>query len=57
MGITNDFSDESILQLQHIPNKVLDIDKIGRHDITDWEIFTIDGKDTKDLDEALSCKV
>ena len=57
MGITNDFSDESILQLQHIPNKVLDTDKIGRHDITDWEIFTIDGKDTKDIDDALSCKV
>ena len=57
MGITNDFSDESILQLQHIPNKVLDTDRIGRHDITDWEIFTIDGKDTKDIDDALSCKV
>ena len=57
MGITNDFSDESIMQLQHIPNKVLDMDKIGRHDITDWEIFTIDGKDTKDIDDALSCKV
>ena len=57
MGITNDFSDESILQLQHIPNKVLDTDRIGRHDITGWEIFTIDGKDTKDIDDALSCKV
>ncbi len=57
LGITNDFSDESMLQLQHIPDHVLDIDRIGRHDITDWEVFTIDGKDTKDIDDALSCKV
>lgn len=54
-GIDNDFSKESLEQLEHIPNTVRDIDRIGREDLTDWEIFTIDGIDTKDMDDAISC--
>lgn len=55
-GINDQFSNESLEQVKTIPQRVLDIDKIGRHDLTDWEIFTIDGEDTKDIDDALSCK-
>lgn len=56
-GISDKFSDESLEQVKKTPTKVLDSDRIGRHDLTDWEIFTIDGEDTKDIDDALSCKV
>ena len=55
-GIDDQFSDASIEQLQYIPSSVLDKDKIGREDLTDWKIFTIDGADTKDIDDALSCR-
>ena len=40
--------------MDDIPTHVLDIDKIGRMDFTEKEIFTIDGKDAKDLDDAVS---
>lgn len=56
-GIDDQFSKEAIEQVKNIPMSVRDIDKIGRSDLTDWEIFTIDGDDTKDIDDALSCKI
>ena len=55
-GIDDQFSKDSLEQVSYIPKSVLDSDKIGRMDLTDWEIFTIDGEDTKDIDDALSCK-
>jgi len=55
-GIETEFSDESLRELEYIPDTVRDMDKIGRMDLTDWEIFTIDGDDTKDIDDALSLK-
>ena len=54
-GVDNDFSQEAIAQLDYIPDKLRDTDRIGREDLTDWEIFTIDGADTKDMDDAISC--
>ncbi len=56
-GIDDQFSKESIEQVKNIPQSVRESDKIGRSDLTSWEIFTIDGEDTKDIDDALSCKV
>ena len=56
-GVDNEFSEESIKQLESIPDTIRDIDMIGREDLTDWEIFTIDGEDTKDMDDAISCTV
>lgn len=56
-GIDDVFSDESLEQVKRIPQKVLATDKIGRVDLTDREIFTIDGADTKDIDDALSCRI
>lgn len=55
-GINDQFSKESLEQVKSIPQSVRDIDKIGREDLTDWEIFTIDGEDTKDIDDAVSIK-
>ena len=56
-GVDNDFSEESLKQLEQIPNVVRDIDRIGREDFTNWTIFTIDGEDTKDMDDAISCTI
>lgn len=53
-GIDDSFSEESLEQLKYIPASVREKDKIGCVDFTDWDIFTIDGKDTKDMDDAIS---
>ena len=55
-GIDDSFSEESLKQLEHIPYSVREEDKVGSVDFTKWETFTIDGKDTKDMDDALSIK-
>lgn len=55
-GIFLDFSEETKLELKSIPDHVLDNEKIGRRDLTDEVIFTIDGDDTKDIDDAISIK-
>ena len=55
-GMDDDFSEESLQQVKDTPTKVLPMDKVGREDYTDEETFTIDGVDTKDMDDALSCK-
>ena len=54
-GMDNDFSNESLEQVNWIPAEVLVKDRIGRSDFTAMETFTIDGKDTKDMDDAISC--
>ncbi len=53
-GIELDFSEDVKKELLNIPEKVLDKDKIGRTDLTKEVIFTIDGDDTKDIDDAIS---
>lgn len=49
-----DFREETIEELNAIPTEVLDRDYIGRKDLTDKVIFTIDGINTKDIDDAIS---
>ena len=56
-GMPEGFSDESLKQLEYIPNVVNDCDKAGRYDFTDWEIFSIDGADTKDKDDCISLQI
>lgn len=48
------FSDEAMAQADAMPTEVLDTDRVGRKDLTDKVIFTIDGADTKDIDDAIS---
>ena len=50
------FSDEVLDELKDIPEEVKPEDKIGRKDLTNDVIFTIDGDDTKDIDDAISIK-
>ena len=50
------FSDEIIAATESIPNEVSDNDLQGRVDLRSQVIFTIDGDDTKDIDDAISIK-
>ena len=56
-GLSDEFSNDTLKEVENIPDTVLDTDKIGRLDLTNEEIFTIDGDDTKDIDDAVSCKI
>lgn len=56
-GMPQGFSEASIKQLESIPDRVYENEKVGREDYTDLEIFTIDGADTKDKDDAVSLRI
>ena len=56
-GVPISFNGRSKSLLKSIPNYVRDIDKIGREDLTQEEIFTIDGIDTKDMDDGVGIKI
>lgn len=53
-GINNVFPDEVISQLSDIPSVVVESEFKNRRDLRDEVIFTIDGADTKDIDDAVS---
>ena len=53
-NIYEEFSSKALEQTDNIPTEVNDKDLIGRTDLTDKMIFTIDGDDTKDIDDAIS---
>ena len=55
-GIYEDFGEEVEKELKDIPNEVSDKELVGRKDLTNFVIFTIDGDDTKDIDDAISIK-
>lgn len=50
------FSDEVLKYVMDLPSTVTDSDLEGRKDLRDQVIFTIDGDDTKDIDDAISIK-
>ena len=52
--IKYEFDKDVIKQLDSIPEEVSVSDKKGRKDLTEEVIFTIDGDDTKDIDDAIS---
>ena len=53
-GINNEFSAEVLHELDKIPNEVDPSELVNRKDLTNEIIFTIDGADTKDIDDAIS---
>ncbi|MBQ8659339.1 MAG: VacB/RNase II family 3'-5' exoribonuclease [Bacilli bacterium] len=53
-GIQIEFSKEALEEADNIPTEVLKEEKIGRLDLTNKLIFTIDGAETKDRDDAIS---
>lgn len=55
-GIYEEFSKKAMEQTDAIPSVVSDNELKGRTDLTNEVIFTIDGDDTKDIDDAISYK-
>ena len=50
------FRDEVIDAVENIPMEIKESELQGREDLRDKMIFTIDGDDTKDIDDAISIK-
>ena len=55
-GFFTNFSEAVMEELKLIPNQVSEEEMSGRVDLRKEKIFTIDGKDTKDMDDAISIK-
>lgn len=55
--IPYEFSEEALKEAREMPKEVLPKDFEGRRDLRDKEIFTIDGSDTKDIDDAISLDI
>lgn len=53
-GIYDEFNSDVIKELDKIPDEVSEKELVGRKDLTNKVIFTIDGDDTKDIDDAIS---
>ncbi len=53
-GIEEAFTPSQIEEAYALPTEVLEEEKIGRLDYTQKRVFSIDGKNTKDRDDALS---
>lgn len=49
-----DFTEKAMKETENMPNEVMEEELSGRRNLTDKIIFTIDGKDTKDIDDAIS---
>ena len=55
-GFNLEFPDKVMEEVRKIPTKVREEDTIGRVDLRNENIFTIDGSDCKDMDDAVSIK-
>ena len=56
-GIYEDFGPDVEKELEAIPNEVDEKELVGRRDLTGEVIFTIDGDDTKDIDDAIGIRM
>ena len=54
---SDQFPEEVMKELDNIPNEIDEKDIKNRTDLRDMELFTIDGDDAKDLDDAVSLKI
>ena len=57
LGIHDTFPDEVMEEVAKLPDSVSEEEMVGRHDLRDVMIFTIDGDDTKDIDDAISIEM
>lgn len=53
-GVPVDFSADVEAEITQLPHHLTEAELIGRLDLRDRLIFTIDGDDTKDIDDAIS---
>ncbi len=44
-------------QVENVAKEVSEADMAGREDLRDWQMVTIDGEDSKDLDDAVSLTI
>ena len=56
-GGMHGFSEETYAEVKNIQSEVYESDIINRRDLRNDVIFTIDGADTKDIDDAISLKM
>ncbi len=56
-GIESEFPEKVVKQAEKIPRELTATDYNGREDIRDLDMVTIDGEDTKDIDDAVSLKM
>lgn len=55
-GLTVDFPEDVVDEIKDISTTVPEKDKVGRIDLRDTLMITIDGEDSKDLDDAVSMR-
>lgn len=55
-GIPTKFPDDVLSEADAVPDAISEKDLIGRRDLRDQMIVTIDGEDAKDLDDAVTVK-
>lgn len=55
-GIPTQFPDDVLTEADHVPDEISEKDLVGRKDLRDQLIVTIDGEDAKDLDDAVTVK-
>ena len=55
--IVIDFSEQALAEADAIPTEVTEEEKVGRLDLTNKLIFSIDGASTKDRDDAVSIEL
>ncbi len=53
-NLSLDFPDDVMTAVKRVPATVRPADKVGRLDLRDLQMVTIDGEDAKDLDDAVS---
>ena len=56
-GVELDFPERVMNQVNRIPDHLIETDYNGREDLRDLDMVTIDGEDSKDLDDAVSLEV
>ena len=55
-GIPTQFPDEVQTASEQVPDTIAESDLVGRRDLRDQQIVTIDGADAKDLDDAVTVR-
>lgn len=56
-NINTEFSEDVKREVRQLPNSVSEAEMKDRRDLREEMIFTIDGDDTKDIDDAISVKI
>ncbi|MBV7389090.1 MULTISPECIES: ribonuclease R [Enterococcus] len=56
LGIPTSFPDEVMAAADEVPDEISEADLVGRRDLRDQQIVTIDGADAKDLDDAVTVR-